>query len=94
LKKIGLTLATLFTMGVTGSSVYNYVREKSNLENLLKSEANVSHYKDYLYRKWNAEHGGVYVPITEKQKANPYLKIKDRDVETKEGVKLIIELKN
>jgi len=33
-----------------------------------------SHFdKDYLYRCWNSYHGGVYVPVTEETKPNPYI---------------------
>ncbi|MCP3942353.1 MAG: response regulator [Desulfobacteraceae bacterium] len=40
-------------------------------------------------RSWNAMHGGVYVLITEKTKPNPYLKIPNRDIVSKEkGLKL------
>jgi two-component system sensor histidine kinase/response regulator len=39
-------------------------------------------------RRWNSEHGGVYVPITEKMQPNPYLHGPDRDVVTTSGVAL------
>jgi hypothetical protein len=39
-------------------------------------------------RYWNAKHGGVYVPITEETKPNPYLEVSDRDVLTTQGVEL------
>ncbi len=39
-------------------------------------------------RAWNAEHGGVYVPITCTTPPNKYLKDSLRDVETTEGLKL------
>ncbi|MEW5722839.1 MAG: response regulator, partial [Thermodesulfobacteriota bacterium] len=45
---------------------------------------------DIIYRRWNALHGGVYVPITEKTPPNPYLDVPRRDVETLEGVKLTL----
>lgn len=41
-----------------------------------------------LTREWNAEHGGVYVPVTEETKPNPYLEDPLRDIETVEGIKL------
>jgi len=41
-----------------------------------------------LTRAWNAEHGGVYVPVTEETKPNPYLEDPLRDLETVEGIKL------
>ncbi|MBU0482727.1 MAG: DUF3365 domain-containing protein [Proteobacteria bacterium] len=39
-------------------------------------------------RLWNARHGGVYVPVTEKTQPNPYLKDPDRDVTTLSGLEL------
>ena len=39
-------------------------------------------------RYWNALHGGVYVPITDRTQPNPYLDLPDRDVTTTDGVRL------
>lgn len=36
-------------------------------------------------RYWNAMQGGVYVPVTEKNKPNPYLEVPERDIKTKKG---------
>ena len=36
-------------------------------------------------REWNARHGGVYVPVTEDAKPNPYLKHPQRDITTTDG---------
>ncbi|RLJ22369.1 hypothetical protein DJ030_01790 [bacterium endosymbiont of Escarpia laminata] len=41
-----------------------------------------------MTRLWNAQHGGVYVPVSESTPPNPYLEVPDRDVETLDGVKL------
>ena len=41
-----------------------------------------------LSRAWNAGHGGVYVPVTEKTEPNPYLDDSLRDLETNKGIKL------
>ncbi|OAI06792.1 diguanylate cyclase [Methylomonas methanica] len=43
-----------------------------------------------LIRKWNALHGGVYVPITETTQPNPYLDVPQRDVETTDGKRLTL----
>jgi signal transduction histidine kinase/CheY-like chemotaxis protein len=42
------------------------------------------------FRKWNTIHGGVYVPVTENFKPNPYLKVPDRDKTTTDGTKLTL----
>lgn len=41
-----------------------------------------------LTRAWNAQHGGIYVPVTAKLKPNPYLDHPQRDIVTTEGRKL------
>lgn len=38
-----------------------------------------------LTRNWNASHGGIYVPVTEKTQPNPYLKHPKRDITTTDG---------
>jgi len=41
-----------------------------------------------LTRDWNAGHGGVYVPVTEATRPNPYLTGAGRDIVSAEGVTL------
>ena len=41
-----------------------------------------------LTRDWNAMHGGVYAPITEKTRPNEYLEHPRRDLETTDGQRL------
>jgi signal transduction histidine kinase len=41
-----------------------------------------------LMRSWNAEHGGVYVPISAKIQPNPYLQHPRRDLTTTDGSRL------
>ena len=43
-----------------------------------------------LTRAWNAQHGGVYVPITETIKPNPYLNHPRRDITTTDGQQLTL----
>lgn len=41
-----------------------------------------------LTRDWNAQHGGVYAPVTEKTRPNEYLEHPRRDLETTDGMRL------
>jgi PAS domain S-box-containing protein len=42
--------------------------------------------KDVLHRRWNASHGGVYVPVTEGTPPNPFLAhLPEREVRTPSG---------
>lgn len=43
-----------------------------------------------LTRQWNAEHGGVYVPVSESTPSNPYLDSKRRDVRTDDAQTLTL----
>jgi len=56
-----------------------------------KSEARGAYNKDVSYRKWAAMHGGVYAPVTEITRPNPYLKnIPERDISTPSGRRLTL----
>ncbi len=41
-----------------------------------------------LTRNWNASHGGIYVPVTERTQPNPYLDVPLRDLTTTDGLEL------
>ena len=41
-----------------------------------------------IVRRWNAGHGGIYVPVTERFQPNLYLEDARRDVTTADGMKL------
>jgi len=53
-----------------------------------KIDARTAFQNDVLYRRWNAGHGGVYVPVTPAPPPNEYLKVKHRDVQTLDGLTL------
>jgi len=47
--------------------------------------------RDNLFRKWIASHGGVYVPVSNTMRPNPYLgEFTNRDVETRDGLALTL----
>ena len=47
---------------------------------LAENNARIFWQKDMQYRAWNVAHGGVYVPVSEKTRPNPYLAVEHRDV--------------
>ncbi|MBU1194803.1 MAG: DUF3365 domain-containing protein [Proteobacteria bacterium] len=51
-------------------------------------EAREAFQNHITYRSWNADHGGVYVPVTEHTPPNPYLDVPERDIQTPSGVRL------
>ncbi len=46
--------------------------------------------KDLVFRRWAAEHGGVYVPITDTTVPNPWLNVPERDITTPSGRRLTL----
>jgi len=45
---------------------------------------------DIVYRRWNAERGGVYAPISEATPANPWLDVPYRDIVTEDGTEMTL----
>ena len=75
---------------IVGSLAWNINKQYKAAINYAVIEGDASFNKDLLYRRWAALHGRVYVPISEHAMPNPYLNIKDRDVETTSGLRLTL----
>ncbi len=68
-----------------------YIETKHTTERIAAMMAESAFTKDELYRRWSTFHGGVYVPVTDETKPNPYLShVPDRDVVTDSGKKLTL----
>ena len=52
---------------------------------MARSEARIAYNKDLVYRRWNASHGGVYVPVSDQTPPNPYLDVPEREITTPSG---------
>lgn len=86
-----LLLAGAWTLAVGGSLGAGYRQEKASLVETARVEARAQLEKDLAYRSWNAGHGGVYVPVTQKTPPNPHLAhLKHRDLETTSGLRLTL----
>ncbi|MDI6804684.1 MAG: DUF3365 domain-containing protein [Bacteroidota bacterium] len=86
LKRYGATLVIIWTLIIVTSLVWNVSEVKQETLQTAHIQAKVANEKDLLYRLWNTNHGGVYVPVTEKTKPNPYLiDTPDREIITPSG---------
>jgi PAS domain S-box-containing protein len=84
-----LIVAVLWTALVASSMVWNFFQIKQQTAETALTQARYSLKKDIAFRRWNAMHGRVYVPITEATPPNPYLAdIPDRDIKTSSGMRL------
>ncbi len=92
LNKYLVILLLVWTITVTASLTWNITSVKQNMLESAANQAKIAFEKDIQYRRWNAGHGGVYVPVTEETPPNPYLKdiVKERDITTPSGKQLTL----
>ncbi|MET0118724.1 MAG: DUF3365 domain-containing protein [Sedimenticola sp.] len=81
----GRILVFLGVLLILLSVAINLYLANIHAEDVARAQAKTMFDHIVLTRSWNARHGGVYVPITDGTKPNPYLKVPKRDVVTSEG---------
>jgi two-component system, NtrC family, sensor kinase len=80
-----LAALALWSVGVGGSLWLSLADiHRQNHEVAIEGARNMFHMV-VLTRAWNADHGGVYVPVTEKTQPNPYLKHPEREITAQDG---------
>lgn len=86
-----VALIVMWTVVVAASLGWNLYQIKQHTLEMVRSQARTIYERDVIYRRWNAGHGGVYVPVTEETQPNPYLShIPERDVTTTSGKSLTL----
>ena len=85
LKKYILAILFIWTVSVSFSLYWNLLTESKNEENTAQQGAKSFFKQVVLTRSWNAGHGGVYVPVSDKVMPNPYLDIPLRDITDLQG---------
>ncbi|PKO88575.1 MAG: hypothetical protein CVU16_13675 [Betaproteobacteria bacterium HGW-Betaproteobacteria-10] len=84
---VALGYLALTTLGAL--SLFSEFRQiDASIETLARERGSVLFRLVELTRDWNAQHGGVYVRVTDETPPNSYLKHPRRDLETVEGVRL------
>lgn len=90
-KRLILFFGIVGTIVIATSLAWNIKLDRDSILEATRVQARSAYEKDLVYRRWNASHGGVYVPPTEQTPPNPYLDfIPDRDVITTEGQRLTL----
>jgi PAS domain S-box-containing protein len=91
LRRMTGLLFALWTLAVAASAVWNAHLLHETMFEAVTDDARNSFYKDVVYRRWAAMHGGVYVPVTALTPPNPYLtNIVERDLLTPSGRRLTL----
>lgn len=79
------TFWTIIVAGSLGWMLHNAAEEKQRIATL---NARSTFKQIVIARRWNSGHGGVYVPITNKNQPNPYLEDEKRDLRIDESFAL------
>jgi len=88
IKRITLLLSFMWIMIIAASFFWNY-RQLIREQERIAFEAGRSFFNQMIItRQWNARHGGVYVPVTEKTLPNPYLDTPMRDIDVNDNLML------
>jgi serine phosphatase RsbU (regulator of sigma subunit) len=90
MKRYLAIIVIVWTVAVGASFVWNWFEVDAKTLEAARIQSRSSFEKDVMYRRWNAGHGGIYVPVTEKIAPNPYLQIPQRDILTTSGQKLTL----
>lgn len=79
----------LFCLLLFGVLLLREMRQQDeNIASLARERGLVLFRLIEVTRDWNAQHGGVYVPVTETTQPNPYLDDPKRDLVTRDGTRL------
>ena len=90
LRRYTLLLLLFWTATILGLLLWTVRNNRSHTADLALHEARAFFQEIVTTRMWNAEHGGVYVFVTETTQPNPYLDLPNRDLTTREGLKLTL----
>ncbi|MFC1742770.1 DUF3365 domain-containing protein [Candidatus Riflebacteria bacterium] len=86
LKKQTLFLCLMWSIFVLFIALLHYYQAGVTTNIIARNHARVFLKKDLVYRRWNTNHGGVYVPVQGHTQPNPYLTdIKEREIKTPSG---------
>ena len=90
IRNILILVGALFTVGTALSLRQDITQARADRFLLAVSTGKVLFRTIAATRTWNASHGGVYVPVTDTIRPNPYLVVPNRDVRTTDGRELTL----
>jgi two-component sensor histidine kinase len=91
LKKYAWLLGFFWLIIIVLLIIMNMLQIHHSTYEMARNEARGAFLRDIAYRLWNAQKGGVYVPINERTKPNPHLSnIPERDIITDSGRQLTL----
>lgn len=89
-KKYWILPFLAWTAVIASSWLWNRSEMDNHVRELVTSQGRFVFRMIEATRLWNAQHGGVYVPVTATVQPNPYLDVPHRDVTTTDGKALTL----
>ena len=83
-----LLLSAIITVAAALSLVYNLNAITDHYQQLAQEMGRTFFKELVIVRRWNANLGGIYAPVTEQLQPNPYLDDPHRDLTTTDGQRL------
>lgn len=88
IKKNTFLVSILWILLIASSFAWNHTQAHKEQDRLaLHTARNIFSYI-LITRRWNAQHGGVYVPISETTLPNPYLQVPMREIKVNDTLTL------
>lgn len=76
LKILAAVILASWSFIISISLVWNIAQHKKEIHSIIVKMGSVTLDRDIIFRQWNALHGGIYAPVTEKNQPNIYLSSK------------------
>lgn len=89
-RRYSFSLYIIWTAIILFSVIWNIYQTRKETVEKARIEARTIIEHNTAYRRWNTMHGGVYAPVSDKNKPNPYIIDPNRDVTTTNGIKLTL----
>jgi diguanylate cyclase (GGDEF)-like protein len=88
IKRNTFLISILWILLIAASFAWNHTQAQKEQKRLaLHTARNLFNYI-LITRRWNAQHGGIYVPVTEKTPPNPYLQTPMREIKVNDSLTL------
>jgi diguanylate cyclase (GGDEF)-like protein len=81
MKRNILLVSTVWLVLIAASFLWNYLNNSQRNQEIAFQTAKGFFKQVVVTRAWNAEHGGVYVPVSSQTRPNPFLVDPSRDIE-------------
>ncbi|MCK5680370.1 diguanylate cyclase [bacterium] len=88
IKNIVIIIILTWAMLVSISFWWNYTNAIKEQERIALQSSRSFFDHIVITRLWNARHGGLYAPVTEKTQPNPYLDVQMREIEVNDTLTL------